>query len=376
MNSMIEQVHSLPELIRQNLMSLDEQVRASLEPSLCRSLERLTLTGCGDSHHAALCSELAFESLAGLPTEALTALHFARYSAYCQPSNSAVMGISVSGEVARTVEALNVARQKRLPTIAITAASDSRLAHSADFTISTFVGPFPETPGSVTPGVRTFTASLLCLYLSAIQLGQVRGMIDTTQASALRRELLELAGAAESLIETAGSTVQSLVQTWKNASQFVYLGGGPNYGSALFCAAKMLEASGDPSLGQDTEEWAHLQYFGREPATPTILISAGEGDRTRMTEVAVAAQSIGRRLAMVTPGGNTFNLQPDGLFSLPDGVREIFSPLLAVIPGMLLAAYRAELLGEAFFRGFGGGRSIAEGGGISRIRTSQMIHEG
>jgi glucosamine--fructose-6-phosphate aminotransferase (isomerizing) len=30
-------------------------------------------------------------------------------------------------------------------------------------------------------------------------------------------------------------------------------------------------------------------------------------------------------------------------------------------------------LGEPYFRGFGGGRSIEGGGGISRIRTSELV---
>lgn len=37
--------------------------------------------------------------------------------------------------------------------------------------------------------------------------------------------------------------------------------------------------------------------------------------------------------------------------------RECFSPLLTCLPGTLFAAYRAEQLGEPYFRGFRGGRS-------------------
>jgi len=53
--------------------------------------------------------------------------------------------------------------------------------------------------------------------------------------------------------------------------------------------------------------------------------------------------------------------------------REMFSPLVACIPGTLFAAHRAELIGEPFFRAFGGERDAAGGGGISRIRTSEMV---
>ncbi len=79
------------------------------------------------------------------------------------------------------------------------------------------------------------------------------------------------------------------------------MGAGPLYGVAMFSAAKMLEASGDPAMAQETEEWAHLQYFASRPDTPTILISTGGLDGDRMAEVARAAQSIGRRVVGVLP---------------------------------------------------------------------------
>jgi glucosamine--fructose-6-phosphate aminotransferase (isomerizing) len=381
MNSMIAQINSLPELIRTDFTRLDEQVHVSLEPSLCRSIERLVLTGCGDSHHAALCSELAFEALAGLPSAVLTALQFSRYNVYCQSPQTAVVGISVSGEVARTIEALATARSQHLATIAITATAGSRLDEAADCRILSTTTTFPEPSGTVTPGVRTFITSLLCLYLAAIRLGELGGQIDTAQADALRQELRSMAEAVEQTIEAASPIAQALVQAWADASDFVFVGGGPNFGSALYCAAKILEASGDSAVGQDTEEWAHLQYFARETGTPTILISAGKADASRMAEIAAAARAIGRRIAIITPAGKLARLLPDsisrpaGIFTLPDGGREMFSPLVTVIPGMLLAATRAEQLGEPFFRGFGGGRSIVEGGGASRIRTSQMLQD-
>jgi glucosamine--fructose-6-phosphate aminotransferase (isomerizing) len=46
----------------------------------------------------------------------------------------------------------------------------------------------------------------------------------------------------------------------------------------------------------------------------------------------------------------------------------MFSPLIAAIPGALFAAYRAEVLGEPFFRPSGAGRPP----GINRVRTSEM----
>ena len=384
MNSMIEQVYSIPDLIRDSLDQFDDGIRRTLDHNFCLSLKRIFLTGCGDSHHASLNTELAFESLAGLPTEPLTALQFARYTApYLPdtgPGTNGVIGISVSGEVARTLEALLLARRVGATTIALTATPGSRVAEAGDFKVYSTTAPFPEKEGVHTPGIRSFTANQLALYLIAIRIGEVRGKLTSAEAATTRQELLALAEAAKKAIPAWDKIARDLAQAWAEAQEFVFVGGGPNFGTALFSAAKVLEASGDMALGQDTEEWAHLQYFARTIPTPTILITAGERDLSRMLEVATAAKAIGRRLAAVSPshlaeGDKEHRLVEtvQFIFPLPQGTHEVFSPLLTTLPGSLIAAHRAEVVGESFFRNFTGGRDISGGGGISRIRTSEII---
>lgn len=370
---MIDQIHSLPSLIRDIVRPYDDSIRAGLGRDLCRSLRRLFVTGCGDSHHAALAAEWAFEALAGVPTEPMTALQFARYAAAYTPPASVVIGVSVSGGVSRTAEALRLANQAGAATIALTADPDGLVGRAAQQTLLVQAPPFPEPPGMVTPGVRSYIANQIALFLIAAHLGEARGRLSAGDADRTRRELLSLADAAEQTIAAGDDAARSLAYEWIDANEFVFTGGGPNFAAALFSAAKVLEASGDPALGQDTEEWAHLQYFAKAAATPTFIISAGERDRSRAAEVAVAARTIGRRVAAVTPSTST-RLIAAATRTLPfaGGVREMFTPVISAIPCELFAAYRSEAIGEPFFRNFGGGRSIEGGGGVSRIRTSEM----
>ncbi len=373
--AMLEQIHSLPSLVRECVPTLAEQALEALGEPLCRSLERLYVIGCGDSHHAALASELAFHEFGDVPCQALSALAFARYTAPFLPHSerTAVIGISVSGEVSRTVEALRLARQAGATTIALTGKPESRLAQAADRVLHNTVTPVQQVP---TPGVRSYLASLLMLHLTAVRMGELRGRLSADEAHAMRRELLNLAGAAQATIESNESMIEQLAASWGNAVEYVFLGGGPNYGTAQFCAAKLLEASGEPAVGQDVEEWTHLQYFGREPRTPTFVIDAGGRSSSRAHEAAVAARTIGRRVAAVVPHGEQeISSQADVVLAVHGAVREAFSPLLYCLPGMLFADYRSQVLGESYFRGFGGGRSVEGGGGISRIRTS-WIQEG
>ena len=373
MNSMVAQVRSLPALIRELVPVLDDAVRKTLDHKLCLSVKRLYVTGCGDSHHAALASELAFEALAGRPTEPMSALQFARYAAgYLPPTGpgtNLVIGVSVSGEVARTTEALRLARQAGASTLALTATPGSRLAEAAELVVLSTTPAFPDPPGVHTPRVRSYLASQLGLLLTAVRIGEVRGHLDWGAATAVRRDILALADAAQRTVDACDREAYALAEEWRDAAEFVFVGGGPNYGTALFCAAKVLEASGDGAVGQDTEEWAHLQFFARTAATPTFFITAGGRDLSRATEAAVAAKAIGRRVVAVAPASaSTLREVATHLLPLAEGVPEVFSPLLAAIPGELFAAYRAEVLGEPFFRPSGGVRAP----GINRVRTSEM----
>ncbi|MFZ1399909.1 MAG: SIS domain-containing protein [Candidatus Promineifilaceae bacterium] len=384
-----QQVDTLPEMVETMIDGLITAVRHTLTPTLSQKISRVFSTGCGDSYFAPLNAELAFEQLAGLPCEPLTALQFARYAVGFLPEtgrgSNLVLAVSVSGGVSRTVEAMALAKQAGATAVALTGNPTGPLGQAAEFVVETAVPPLPaELQGLIVPGTRSYVASQLALYLCAIQLGENRGHLSKAAANKLRRELAHTADRMAQTIALSDKATRQAAEAWHDADQFVFCGSGPNYGTALFSAAKVLEASGDTAVAQDTEEWAHLQYFGRQVATPTVFIGAGGWDEGRALELVTAAQAIGRRVAAIAPQGSALANHPELDFawetpalSQAEGppTRECFSPLLTCLPGTLFAATRAQLLGEPYFRNFGGGRSVEGGGGISRIRNSEQITE-
>jgi len=376
MNYMLNEIESLPGLMNQIFTPLDDSCASVLNSKLCLSLERIFLTGCGDSHHAALTTEFALEKMTSLPVEPMNALMFARYAAGFIPptglGTNLVIAISVSGAVSRTVEAVHIGSQSGATTAALTANPESDLAKNAHFNLIMPILPLPIPEGLITPGVRSYLTTQVALLLIAIRIGEARGYLSQDQAAVTRREIRNLSATMEKTIKDCTVPAKNFVEATTDAREFVFIGAGPNLGTALSSAAKMLEASGDSAVGQDLEEWAHLQYFAREKSTPTIIITAGDRDLSRAEEVAVAAKTIGRRLWVIAPHLFEKLVQTaDGHFPIP-AVKEMFSPILTAIPGQLIAAYRAEALGETYFRGFSGGRSVEGGGGISRIRTSEI----
>jgi glutamine---fructose-6-phosphate transaminase (isomerizing) len=368
--TMIAQVESLPELIRTQFDELDARVRRLLNHEEYLSVKRIALTGCGDSHMASVASELAFEQLSGVPTDALTAMQAGRYAApYFERAftrNPLVVGISVSGTVARTREALIMARKSGALTVALTGNPESPLAGVAEKVLSCVVPDFAPAPG-----VRSYRVSLMALYLLAIRIAEIKARLTQDEANALRRQLKGTADSIEATIAAIREPVRKLAEACGSHHNFVFVADGPNYATALFSAAKLMEAAGRHAAGQDTEEWAHLQYFvNDDPATPTFLISPGGRGHARAAELLEPLKRIGRTTVAVVPEGDTaIGGQVDWTLPVVGSVPEIFSPMVYAVAGELFSAHLSEVIGEPPFRRFHG---VYQDGG-NTIKSSAVI---
>src|SRR5205807_4713533 len=94
-------------------------------------VNNIYMTGCGDSFFAGAAATLAFARHAGIAAEAIHALDMARYRVRYLPANSAVLCISYSGEVGRTIEAAAQARAFGHRVMALTGNEGSPLAKEA-----------------------------------------------------------------------------------------------------------------------------------------------------------------------------------------------------------------------------------------------------
>ncbi|MCC7021771.1 MAG: SIS domain-containing protein [Thermomicrobiales bacterium] len=353
--NVMAQVESMPEMIRSEFDTLDMRVRRLLNHNDLLSVKRIVITGCGDSYMAGLATELAFEQIAGIPVEPMTAMQLGRYgSPYFEtmfPRNPLTIGISVSGTVARTREALRLARQGGALTVAATANPDSPVASEAEIVFDCSVPDFAPAPG-----IRSYRVSLLMLYLLAIRLAEVKGRLTQDQANEQRQILKGTADAIEATIQAVQEPTQKLAEAVAADTNFVFVGDGPNYATALFCAAKVIEAAGRHAMGQDTEEWAHLQYFvNTQPETPTFLISPKGRGHSRSVEIAQMMKSVRRTLVAIVPEGEEeISALADWTLPVVGDVPEVYSPMVYPVAGELFSGYLSRAIGEPPFRGFSG----------------------
>jgi len=355
-----DQTLSLGALVREQTWILEDRLRKLVPTPTQHAARQIVLTGSGDSAIAASAGEQAMRELVGVPAIALPSLPAARYllPLYDReyPATPFLFAISNSGEVARVVEAARTCRAGGGFVVALTSASESRLAGAADRVLDIAAPPFPASPG-----MRSYVQAVLAVDLFAIRLAEVRGRITMDQAQALRGELAGLGDILDEVAGSADDALRDLATEWAGLPAIEALGSGPSAASAAFLSAKVLEATGARSAAVDVEEFVHLQYFERDArATGTVLFApTGSALATRADEVQRYLATLERPTLVVGESA----LHPS--VRIPP-VREIFVPLVHATIAGLLAAHLAEVTGEEPGRGSRGQWADSSGGATTR----------
>ena len=107
---MIPQIKDLPKIIREHIESWGRMIQDVLTKDEAQALNRIFITGDGDSFHASHSAEMAFDTIAGVPCEPLSAQRFLNYKVEWLPVNrpgaTLVIGISASGTTRRVIQSL------------------------------------------------------------------------------------------------------------------------------------------------------------------------------------------------------------------------------------------------------------------------------
>jgi len=351
MSEMLKQILSLPDLISAQVPMLDRRVREAFTHKELLSIKEIVLTGCGDSYFAGLAARHFFQRVCNIPTRALPSLEASRYDLVDYksqfPNNPLVMATSVTGKVVRTIETIKIAKEQNGLTIGITGNPEGPFAKACEKIIDCYLPPSPHCPG-----VRSYRMSLLVMYLLGIHLAEVKAIISQREAGVLRERLKETADQLTDTIKLSQEKAESLANTLKEVKYFVFIGDGPNYPTALFSAAKITEACGLIAVPQNTEEWAHLQYFESAfPDTPTFVISTKHRGYPRILELLEPMRRVGRRIIAVTSADcKELTSLADYVLPVNSAVDDLFSPIVYAAGGELFAAYLAEAVNATYFR--------------------------
>src|ERR671930_1962938 len=160
--------------------------------STLKSLQKVTIIACGTSWHAGLVGKYLIEALAQIPVEVDYGSEY-RYRNPIVAANELAIVITQSGETADTLAALREAKRKGASSIAICNVVGSMATREANGTVYTHAGPEIGVAST-----KAFTSQLVALYLLALRLGQLRGVLSLETSRPHVDALLQLPQLLES----------------------------------------------------------------------------------------------------------------------------------------------------------------------------------
>lgn len=334
-NNMMAGIKAQVDFLREAPFSIYENIKETVK--LESAPERVYLTGCGDSWYCGMATRFAFEEWAGIPTEAPQALEFSRYIVRYAPSNSVVIAVSNSGRVSRTIETVVQGNAHGLYTIGCTSNLEEGLSQEADATID-----LAYAERRFAPGTSSYMASLVVEYCLALYFAELNGKMSEAEVQAKLEEMASLADGMQQTIEKNEDVLEELGAEAQLDDLIVFIGGGPNTGTAFFSMAKMIESGRVNAVGQELEEWAHEQYFVTNADTYTFVIAPPGASTDRAREQLYAINEMeSTSVAVCDPDDTETADLADVVVPVYGKPDEILSPLLYCVPGELFAFFYA-----------------------------------
>jgi glucosamine--fructose-6-phosphate aminotransferase (isomerizing) len=336
-----EQVRSLTDTIAGRVDFDAGTVRLpelKLTPELAKRIRRVVVTACGTASHAGMVGKLLLERIARLPTEVDIASEF-RYRDPLVDHDSVVLAISQSGETADTLAAMEEGRSKGATVWSIVNALGSQAMRIADGCISMQTGPEIGVAST-----KAYTAPLVDLYMLAVLLGDLRGVLDDSARRKLIADLRLIPDLAGRCLDREPQ-VRVVAQALMNTSHCLYLGRGINMPTAYEGALKLKEISYIHAEGYPAGEMKHGPIALIDRSMPVVVIATRDPWYEKMiSQIEQARARGGIVVALATDGDERIASLADHVLWLPE-TPWMLSPVTAVIPLQMLAYHIAALRG-------------------------------
>jgi glucosamine--fructose-6-phosphate aminotransferase (isomerizing) len=335
-----EQPTSLENAMRGRLMAKEGDVRlGGLHTVMDKLLNarRIIITSCGTSWHAALVGKYMLEQLGRIPVDVDYASEFRFRNPVIRPDD-VVMVISQSGETADTLAALREAKSRGVPVLGIVNVVGSTIARETDAGVYIHAGPEIGVAST-----KAFTSQIAVLGQIAILLAKNRGLPQKTLAN-IAQDLADIPNKVRQVLLLDGQ-IKKIAQEFKNAENFLYLGRGSNFPTALEGALKLKEISYIHAEGYPAAEMKHGPIALIDENMPVVFIVPKDAlyDKVVSNIQEVRARK-GRVIAIANVDDNDIDHLAEFVIKVPR-TYSYFGPIINSIPLQLLAYHIALLRG-------------------------------
>mgnify|MGYP000722245648 CR=1 FL=1 len=320
-----------------NQIELDELKMSDEE---IRSLKKIVVIACGTAYHAGMIAKYAIEKWAKISVEVEIASEY-RYRDPIIDAQTLVIAISQSGETMDTLMALRHAKAAGARVLAICNTNSSTIPRESDAVLYTHAGP--EIAVASTKALLT---QIIAVYLIGLHLGQVNGSLKDTEVRDLYKELLELPGKIEQILETV-EPLRALTRTFAQNNTVLFLGRNIGYPVALEGALKLKELAYIHAEGFAGGELKHGPIALIDQGTPVIAILPAGHEHALDEKMLSNIQEVkarGARVIVIAEEGAHVE-GAEHVIRIPV-VPALFQPVLATVPLQVFAYEMAVVRGN------------------------------
>jgi glucosamine--fructose-6-phosphate aminotransferase (isomerizing) len=305
-----------------------------------RALKKITVIACGTAYHAGLVAKYAIEKWAKIPVDVEIASEF-RYRDPIIDAGTLVIAISQSGETMDTLMAVRHAKAAGGRVLAICNTNSSTIPRESDAVLYTHAGP--EIAVASTKALLT---QMVAVYLIGLHLAQVNGSLSDAEVENLYKELLELPGKIEQILETV-EPLRALTRSFAENNIVLFLGRNIGYPVALEGALKLKELAYIHAEGFAGGELKHGPIALIDQGTPVIAILPAGHEHALDEKMLSNIQEVkarGARVIVIAEEGAHVE-GAEHIIRIPV-VPALFQPVLATVPLQVFAYEMAVARGN------------------------------
>ena len=341
LKEIFEQPNTLFDCIRGRISADGTKVQLSgIEDNASRFInaKRIVLVACGTSWHAGLIGGRLIEELARIPARVEYASEF-RYANPVISSDDIVIAISQSGETADTLAAIKLAKERGAFVYGVCNVVGSSIARATD--TGTYIHVGPEIGVAST---KAFTGQVTVLTMMALAIAQLKGTISPDALRSTAQSICKIPSLIKQTLKL-NDKIEQLSRTYTYVHNFLYLGRGYNYPTALEGALKLKEISYIHAEGYPAAEMKHGPIALIDKELPTVFIAPKDELHEKVvSNIQQVKARGGSVIAIVTAGDEIIPSMADHVLEIPSS-PECLSPIIASIPLKLLAYHIAVMKG-------------------------------
>ena len=317
--------------IKGNEIVIDE---LNMSDDELKQIKKIHIVACGAAYHAGVTGKYVLEGLARIPVEVDLASEF-RYRDPILEEGAMVIVISQSGETADTLAALRESKQRGQKVLGIVNVVGSSIAREADACLYTWAGP--EIAVATT---KAYSAQLTALYMLAMKMAKVRGLLDEKAFAELLNDLRCLPDQIELLLGQK-EKIQHFANRYLGARDIFFIGRGIDYAISLEGSLKLKEISYIHSEAYAAGELKHGTISLIEEGTLVVALSTQPALFQKTISNIVEVKARGAFVMAVTGEQNkAMEKASDYVVYIPE-INPYFTNSLAIIPLQLFAYYVA-----------------------------------